>query len=118
MTVNTLLRMALLSFKLMKQALVIFLCSSLNVKTRMDRHTFDYSLKNIPIPSEKQFELEFLNSIHKLDWRMRWRATKYLHPEFFQNQKETYSLKSSKAPPYIPELKFFHDGLCDLAKES
>ena len=97
----------------MKKALVILaivLCSSLNVKNRMDRQNFDYSMKNVPIPSEKQFELEFLNSIHIFSKKSKWRALKHLHPEFFQNKKETFSLKSTKKPPDIKELKPFHDG--------
>ena len=76
-------------------------------------------MKNVPIPSEKQFELEFLGSIHKLSNKMRWRTEKHLHPERFQNKRETYSLKSTKAPPdlkEVKELKVFHDGLCDIAK--
>ena len=50
---------------------------------------------------------------------MKWRTEKHLHPERFQNKKETYSLKSTKAPPdvnEIVELKIFHDGLCDIAR--
>ena len=99
---NTLLLMTLIIFRLMNPALVIlFLWSSLIVKNRMDRYTVDYSLKNVPLPSEKQFELEFLGSIYKLSKKMRWRTEKHLHPERFQNKKETYSLKSTKAPPYF-----------------
>ena len=83
---------------------------------RMDRQVFDYSMKNVPIPSERLVQLEFLNSIHKLSKKMSWRAKRHLQPELFQNKKETYSLNTSKAPPYIEELKFFHNELCDLAK--
>ena len=82
----------------------------------MDRLHFDYSMKNVPLPSEKQFELEFLNSIHIFSKKTKWRALKYFNPELFKNNKETYSLKSSKRPPNVKELKFFHDGLCELAK--
>ena len=103
---NTLLSTTLNTLMLMKTALVIFcLWSSLDVKHRMDRCNLDYSLKNVPIPSEKQFELEFLGSIHKLSKKMKWRTEKHLHPEHFQNKKETYSLKSTKAPPDLKELK-------------
>ena len=47
---------------------------------------------------------------------MRWRALKHLQPELFNNNKETYSLNSTKAPPDIKDLKMFHDGICDIAK--
>ena len=93
---NTLLGMTLFIHTLMKPALVLFLWSSLDVMNRMDRQVFDYSMKNVPIPSERLVQLEFLNSIHKLSKKMRWRAKRHLQPELFQNKKETYSINTSK----------------------
>ena len=73
-------------------------------------------MKNIPIPSEKDFKIEFLNSIHSLDNRMRWRALHYLNPQTVKNTKETYGLNTSSTPPFIKELKSFQAGLCDIAR--
>jgi hypothetical protein len=99
-------------------ALVFILCSSLCVTTIMDHHNFSYSMKNVPIPSEKQFKIEFLNSIHNLDRRMKWRAFHYLNPQLNNNnKKETFGLNTSLPPQPIKELKEFQTGLCDLAKQ-
>ena len=86
--------------------------------TSMDHHRFPYSMKNVPIPSEKEYKLEFLNSIHKLSIRMKWRAFFFLEPNSAKNTKNTFKFNTSKAPPnkYNKELKYFLDGLCDLAK--
>ena len=97
-------------------ALVSLLLSSLCVTTRMDPYRFDYSMKNVPIPSEKEFKLEFLHSVHTFSTRMQWRAFHFLNPNQTKNRKETFGLNTSKAPPPIKELKALQDGLCDIAK--
>ena len=97
-------------------ALVLILLSSLCVVSRMDHHNFDYSMKCVPIPSEEQYKLDFLDSIHKLDIRMRWRAFHFLNPNQTRNRKETYGLNTSTAPPVIKELKSFQEGMAEIAK--
>ena len=92
---------------------LIFL-SSLMSRTDMDRQQFNYSFKNIPIPSVKQIQLEFLNSIHKLSSQMKWRAFFFLNPNVVSNSKETFNLNTSKAPPQVKEIKTFFDGLAEL----
>ena len=114
---STLLGMAHPMHTLTTLALVLPLLSSLSVTTSMDRQNYGYSMKNIPIPSEKDFKIEFLNSIHSLDRRMRWRASFYLNPQAVKNSKETYGLNTSSTPPFVKELKSFQDGLCDIARK-
>ena len=96
-------------------ALVISLLSSLCVVSRMDRHNFNYSMKCVPIPCEEEYKLQFLDSIHKLDTRMRWRALHFLNPMNKQS-KETYNFNTTNAPPVIRELKSFQDGIANMAK--
>ena len=97
-------------------ALVFILSSSLCAISRMDHHSFDYSMKCVPIPSEEEYKLQLLDSIHKLDTRMRWRALHFLNPNPTTNSKETYGFNTSTAPPGIKELKSFQEGLIDIAK--
>ena len=97
-------------------ALVLYYVSSLCVVNKMDLHTFNYSLKNVPVPSNEHYELELLHSIHSLSSRCQWRAAHFLDPNFSKNSKETYNLKTSKAPPLVKELKTFQDGLINIAK--
>ena len=97
-------------------ALVLVLLSSLCAISNMDHYSFDYSMKCVPIPSEEEYQLELLDSIHKLDNRMKWRAFHFLNPNQTENSKETYGFNTTTAPPPIKELKSFQDGLIDLAK--
>ena len=93
----------MLTFKHM--ALVFALLSSLSVIYRMDHHSFGYSMKCVPIPSEEEYKLEFLNSIHKLDNRMRWRALHFLNPNQTKNNKETFGFNTTEAPPNVELAK-------------
>ena len=51
--------------------------SSLRAMSKMDPHSFNYSMKNVPVPSNENYELEFLNSIHTFSSRCQWRAALY-----------------------------------------
>ena len=73
-------------------------------------------MKNIPVPSDEKYQLEFLHSIHSLSSRCQWSAAAFLDPNFRRTTKETYGLRTSKAPPLVKELKDFQDGLYDIAK--
>ena len=97
--------------------LVFLLLSPLCVSTSMDHHNFGYSMKNVPIPSEQEYKLEFLNSIHTFDTRMRWRAFHFLKPNLNKASKETFGLNTTKAPPSVIELKPLQDGLCEIARK-
>ena len=50
-------------------SLAFWLMSALFVVGKMDLHKFNYSMKNIPIPANEHYELEFLHSIHSLSSR-------------------------------------------------
>ena len=47
---------------------------------------------------------------------MKWKAFHFLNPQLPKSNKETFGLKTSKAPPPIQELKTFQDGLCVIAR--
>ena len=81
----------------------------------MDHHSFGYSMKCVLIPSEQEYDLDFLDSCHKFDIRMRWRAFHFLNPNQSKNDKKTFGLNTSQAPPAIKELKSLQDGLVDIA---
>ena len=96
--------------------ILLLLLSPLSVASRMDHHNFNYSMKCVPIPSEEEYQLNFLDSIHKLDTRMRWRAHFFLNPNEKINSKKTYGFNTSNAPHVIEELKKFQDGMIEIAK--
>ena len=79
------------------------------------KHEFGYSLKNIPIPSKKEYLKELTHSVEKFVRNLRWRAHFFLNPND-RPSKETYGFKSIRAPPQIKELKQFEDRLFTLIR--
>ena len=69
----------------------------------------DYSLKNIPIPSEDAYTTRLIEKVESVLKRMRWKAFFYLKGPTTDDPKETYGLKSRKCPPQVDELKAFED---------
>ena len=79
----------------------------------MERITFDYSLKNIPIAGCMYYKLSFIESEETLIRNMRWSAFFYLNPKE-RVHKETYSFRSRKAAPAIAEMKEFESGMAKM----
>lgn len=72
-----------------------------------------YSLKNIPIPSIKEYKKALIEKVEHLVKRMRWKALFYLSDETpdDHSKKENFGLKSRKCPPKIDELRPFEDDM-------
>ena len=80
---------------------------------------YDYSMKNIVIPSEETYMKSLLHETERAITRLRWRAIFFLAEEDSSDaeasneesaQKETYGFKSNNAPPPVSQLAGFeHD---------
>ena len=68
-------------------------------------------LKNIPIPSHKNYLLQFIDAVEKLIHRVRRKTFAYLNPDKMGHQIETHGFNTMKPSPIIPELKPWEDGL-------
>ena len=79
-----------------------------------EQFNFGYSTKNIPICSEKQYIKALINKTEIFVKNLRWRTFFFFNPDLENSTKETYGFKSTKSPPFIPELKEFEDGLALL----
>ena len=55
-------------------------------------------------------------AVEKFGKELTWRAWHKLNPNAKTTNKETFDLKSTKAPPNVPELKPFKEGLAKLVK--
>ena len=80
---------------------------------------FDYSYKNIPIPTERNYILQLMEKIELVITRMRWKAHFYNEKKDVKENKtqmipETYSLKSLNCPPQVKELTRFESYLLDM----
>ena len=77
----------------------------------MEQVKFDYSMKNIPIPSEREFIIELISSVEKFIKNLKWRVFHYLNPAQQSRNKKTFGFNSTSPPPKVAELQ---DKLYDL----
>ena len=87
--------------------------------TDFERKNYDYSMKNIVIPSEETYMKSLLHETERAITRLRWRAIFFLAEEDSSDaeasneesaQKETYGFKSNNTPPPVSQLAGFeHD---------
>ena len=82
----------------------------------MEKLSFGYSLKNIPIPSEKSYKLKLMEKTEMIIKRMRWKAIFSECEEQNTTARNAYGLKSFKCPSQVKELLNFESDLIDLIK--
>ena len=87
----------------------------------MRRLNFNYSLKNIAIPTKSAYCLKVIDQIESVIKRMRWKAFFFLtcnssnaNSNNCDNVKETSGFKSKNHPAQINELKNFEKQLVDI----
>ena len=81
----------------------------------MERKNFNYSLKNIPVPSEDNYMKTMISKVESLLRRMRWKA-------FFFDKKQqpdaatfnAYGFNSERAPPQSTALIPFENDLYNM----
>ena len=65
----------------------------------MDKIHFDYSMKNIPLPSNDANKKTLLTKIESFIKHMLWKAQFFLHPLTESSKTaQNYNLKSTKSP--------------------
>ena len=95
--------------------IILVLLSTLCVGS-MEKINFQYSMKNVPIPSNKEFRLEFIQSVNIFMKNLKWRAWHYLNPIQNAQKKETFQFNSTSPPPNVPELKILEEKMQNLTK--
>ena len=82
----------------------------------MEKFNFGYSIKNIPIPSERSYKTQLMEKIEMVIKKMRWKALFSDGDNDDNNNasRKTYGLKTPNCPPPHSELKEFEKDLCDL----
>ena len=76
---------------------------------------FNYSMKNIPIPSKDDYVLQLIHSIEKFIKNLRWRVKCSLKPP--TEQKETYGFPSPKHPGSVQDLKLLEQRLLAMVRD-
>ena len=83
----------------------------------MEQRTFNYSLKNIPIPSEKQYKKNLLEKTEEIIKRMRWKAVFLDKQEDDSRKEEHYGFKSRKCPPQVKAMEAFENELLEMTRD-
>ena len=81
----------------------------------MEKKNFNYSLKNIPVPSVTTYKMKLIEKVESVIKRMRWKAI-FFTKENKELTVENYGFKSKKCPPHIKELENFEDELLDMVR--
>ena len=87
----------------------------------MEKLQFDYSYKNIPIPTERNYKLQLMEKIELVIKRMRWKAHFYNEKKDAKENEthripDSYGFNSLNCPPQVRELIQFESDLLDIMK--
>ena len=83
----------------------------------MEKINLGYSIKNIPIPSERTYLMQLVEKIEAVIKRMRYKAIFFKKADEDRMIPERYGLRADSCPPQIPELIPFEEELIHLVKE-
>lgn len=81
----------------------------------MDKTTFDYSLKNIPLPSRNTYLNRLMASVEATIKRMRWKAYFFLNPHD-KTDVTNFRISTKKCPPSNVLLEPFEDELFKMVE--
>ena len=87
---------------------------SIFLPLNMRQFRFEYSLKNIPIPSRDNYLRNLIEKVESVLKRMRWKAHFFLKGEKNQENTKYFGLSSNKTPSTILELKPFEEDVLKL----
>ena len=82
----------------------------------MEKKAYNYSTKNIPIPSERNYKLQLVEKIEIFIKKMRWKAIMYDAGCKENRNVEKYGLKTLHSPKQVKELSAFEKELIAVVK--
>ncbi len=80
----------------------------------MRQFRFDYSLKNIPIPSQDAYLRNLIEKVENVLKRMRWKVHFFLKGDKISDQNNPFGLPSNKTPPTLLKMKSFENDVINL----
>ena len=88
----------------------------------MERTNLNYSIKNIPIASERNYKMRLIEKIEAVIKRMRWKAIFFSEEDHTeeeddeQQDHETFGFKTFNTPKQVPEPIEFENELIEIVK--
>ena len=81
----------------------------------MEKLNYNYSFKNIPIPTKTSYQLALTEKIESVTNRMWWKEHFFLNGENEENNtKKSFGFKSKQHPPTCTELEHFEKDLINI----
>ena len=75
----------------------------------MHRVQFNYSLKNIGLPTHRQYVRRLIEKVENVVQRMRWKAHFFLNNESNPISNNSFGLSSKNSAPIVNEMKAFEE---------
>lgn len=82
----------------------------------MRKIRFDYSMKNIPIPTTDTYRRKLIEKMESFVSRIRWKAHFFLNGQRSNSSADTYGMNSTKSPPPSSELNAFEEDLVKMVE--
>ena len=79
----------------------------------MEKVNFGYSMKNIGLPSHREYLHQLIHSTESFVCNLRWRSYFFLNPTTSEKNEE-FEFQSIRATPQIKELQKLEDFLYEL----
>ena len=74
--------------------------SGVRIFKMFEKFEFGYSMKNISLPSQKEYLISLISSVETFVKNLRWRCFFFLNPQD-EPSKENYEFKSLRQAPKI-----------------
>ena len=91
------------------------------IQTVMEKKNFNYSMKNIPIPTQNSYMKSMIAKTESLLRRMRWKVFWYEQDQkknrkdrSEETEQHTYGFNTENAPPKSPALAHFEDDIFNM----
>ena len=89
--------------------------SSVRIFKMFEKFEFGYSMKNVSLPSQKEYLISLISSVETFVKNLRWRCFFFLNPQD-EPSKENYEFKSLRQAPKIKDLYKLENALYDMVK--
>ena len=85
------------------------------VHFNFEKKNFNYSLKNIGVPTKMEYLMSLTHQVRSFVDRVRWRAFHILNPTN-RESKETFGFNTISSSPKVEALEVFEEKMFNLVK--
>ena len=82
----------------------------------MEQVNMEYSTKNIPLHSRKEFSLNLINKTRTFLRNLKWKAHFFLNPPKKANDINYYGFKSTKNAPPVNQIQAFEEDMIKMVQ--